>query len=126
MPRLLGAVEHLTLMGGTDRGLIAPEGLLDFLDVGLDPAATRLQIGGVIHHQQGKLGAAHVGYVVEQVLDREHARQGGIGKIQHAIAHAAQFAGEKNTEYHVDGGNDRKDHGNLFADRQIFVKHGGW
>ncbi|UNP87307.1 hypothetical protein MNZ22_10505 [Aeromonas encheleia] len=36
------------------------------------------------------------------------------------------FAGQKNTEYHVDGGNDREDHGNLLADGEILVRHLGW
>ncbi|MFM4977747.1 hypothetical protein [Aeromonas rivipollensis] len=36
------------------------------------------------------------------------------------------FAGEKKTEYHVDGGDNRKDHGNLLADGEVLVKHVDW
>ena len=126
MPLLLGAVEHLALMVGTDRGLIGTKGLLDFLDAGLDPAATGLQISGVIHHQQGKLGTAHIGDVVEQVVNREHAWQGGVGEVQYPIPNVPQFGGEKQAEDGVDDGNDRKDGGNLLADGEMLVRHVGW
>ncbi|MNH11982.1 hypothetical protein D3C79_715120 [compost metagenome] len=63
-PVLLGAVEHLALLIGPHGRLIGPEGALHLLDAVLDAATTGLQIGGILHHQQGKLGTAHVGDVV--------------------------------------------------------------
>ncbi|MNH09838.1 hypothetical protein D3C79_692990 [compost metagenome] len=125
MPVLLGAHEHPPLVVVPHRRLIGTEGALDLVDVVLDAATARLQIGGVLDHQQGKLGAAHIGDVIEQVLHRDHAGQGGVGEIQHPRPYVAQFAREKEAEYHVDDGNDRKDHGNLLADGEILVRHGG-
>ncbi|MNV33788.1 hypothetical protein D3C71_1251700 [compost metagenome] len=125
-PLLLGPVEHLALVLGPDGGLIGAKGALHLGHALLDAAATGLHIGGVLDHQQGKLGAAHIGDVVEQGFHRDHARQGGIGEIEYPIPYSAQLAGEEKTEYHVDGGDNRKDHGNLLADGEVLVRHVGW
>ena len=122
-PLLFGQVKHLALVIGTYGRLVGTKCLINLANILLNTATTGLQVGGIIHHQQGKLGPTYIRDVVEQGFDREHARQSGVGKIQHPIAHAAQFTGEKNTEDNVDCGNNRKNHGNLFADGEILVKH---
>jgi len=125
-PIPLDPIECPALVLGAHGGLIGAEGPLHLDHAVTNAAATSLLIGHIRHHQQGKLRAAHIGDVVEQVFHREHARQGGVGEVQYPVPHAAQLAGEKESEQDVDDGDDRKDGGNLLADGEILVRHVGW
>ena len=125
-PLLLDAVEGLAFMLGPHGCLVGIHDLLHLAQALLDAGAANLPVDGIFHHQQGKLGTAHIGDVVEQVVNREHAWQGGVGEVQYPIPNVPQFGGEKQAEDGVDDSNDRKDGGNLLADGEMLVRHVGW